>query len=88
MTLQQKSNNDRATYVKNDVAEDADEDTLEIPQEMSEEMANKLESAATANWGVFLSGKGVCHVPRCGEGEAEGPIEVEHFTLWKYRDEI
>ena len=63
------------------MAEDDDEDTVEISEEMSEEKANKLEAAAAASWGVFLSGKGVCHVPRCGEGEAEGPIEVGlHFV--------
>ena len=49
---------------------------------MSEEKANELETAAAASWGTLSSGgEGVCHVPRCGEGEAEGPIEVGHFTV-------
>ena len=53
--------NCRATYVKNDVAEDDDEDTFTMPEEISEETSNMLESAAAENWGSFLSG-GRCRI--------------------------
>ena len=65
----------RATYVKNDVAEDDDEES-ETPEEISEEKAGELEAAATTSWDALREGGGVCQVPMCGGGEAEGPIEV------------